>query len=57
MKQRDLLKRFFDGGWWVLREGGNHTIITNGKDIEAIPRHKEVSEVLANAILRRRGLK
>lgn len=57
MKQRDLLKKFFDNGWWVLREGGNHIIITNGKDIEAIPRHKEVNEQLARALLRRRGLK
>ncbi len=57
MKQRDLLKLFYSNGWWLLREGGNHTIITNGREVESIPRHKEVSEKLAKALIRRRNLK
>lgn len=57
MKQKDLLKRFFDNGWWVLREGGNHIILTNGTEIEPVPRHKEVNEQLAKSIIKRRGLK
>nr|DAS13636.1 MAG TPA: putative mRNA interferase toxin [Caudoviricetes sp.]DAS89467.1 MAG TPA: putative mRNA interferase toxin [Caudoviricetes sp.] len=56
MKQKDLLKRFYAKGWWVLREGGNHIILTNGPDIEPIPRHKELNELLAKAIIKRRGL-
>ena len=28
MKQKDLLRLFFDKGWWVLREGANHIILT-----------------------------
>jgi len=57
MKQRDLLKLFLKNGWWVLREGGNHTVVTNGEEVEAIPRHKEVSENLAKALIKRRDLK
>lgn len=57
MKQRDLLNLFLKNGWWVFREGGNHTIMTNGTDSEAIPRHKEVNEQLARAIIKRRSLK
>ncbi len=57
MKQRDLLKKFYQNGWWLYREGGSHTIVTNGRDMEAIPRHKEISENLAKAIIKRRGLK
>lgn len=57
MKQKDLLKKFYDNGWWLLREGGNHIIITDGINIETIPRHKEVNEQLAKALIRRRGLK
>jgi len=37
--------------------GGNHDIYTNGKDIEPIPRHKEIAESLAKTIIKRRGLK
>lgn len=56
MKQKDLLKRFLDKGWWVHRQGGNHIVMTNGKDVEAVPRHKEINENLAKAIIKRRGL-
>lgn len=57
MKQNELLKLFFNKKWWVLREGANHIIMTNGKDIEPVPRHKEINEQLAKAIIKRRGLK
>ena len=57
MKQKDLLKLFRDNGWWVLREGANHMILTNGVDIEPLPRHKEVNEQLAKAIIKRRNFK
>ena len=56
MKQADLLKRFYVKGWWVLREGANHIIMTNGTDIEPVPRHKEINEQLAKAIIKRREL-
>lgn len=57
MKQRDLIKMLERNGWIKVREGGNHIIYTNGKDIEPIPRHKEIAENLAKAIIKRRGLK
>ena len=57
MKRTDLMKLFKNKGWWVLREGANHTILTNGTDIEPVPRHREINEQLANAIIKRRGLK
>ena len=44
-------------GWYLLRNGGNHDIYTDGKKIEAIPRHTEVKENLAKAIIKRLGLK
>ncbi len=57
MKQRDLIKLLTKNGWQFVRSGGNHEVYTNGKDIEVIPRHKEVNEKLAQAIIKRRGLK
>lgn len=57
MKRRDLIKRLTDNGWWLLRSGTNHDIYTNGKRSEPIPRHSEIKEQLANAIIRRQGLK
>ena len=44
-------------GWYLKRNGGEHDIYTNGVEKEAIPRHKEIKENLAKAIIKRRGLK
>lgn len=57
MKRRDLMKKFTNNGWKFLREGADHTIITNGNDIEQIPRHREINERLARALIKKWGLK
>ncbi len=56
MKRNDLIKRLEKNGWWVAREGANHTIYTNGSKCEPIPRHKELNELLAKAIIKRNHL-
>ena len=53
MKRRDLEKTLRALGWWLLRHGGNHDIWTDGDAEEAIPRHRELNERLAQTILRR----
>lgn len=57
MKRRDLLKKFYKAGWKFEREGSDHTIISKDGKIEQIPRHREVNEQLAKAILRKHGVK
>ena len=57
MKRRDLIKLLKANGWWLLPNGTNHDIYTNGKVSETIPRHSEIKEQLALAIIRRQGLK
>lgn len=56
-KRADLIKLFLKNGWYFKRNGGNHDIYTNGIDTEAIPRHNEIKENLAKAIIKKRGLK
>jgi mRNA interferase HicA len=56
MKQRDLKKALEALGWKFLREGGSHEVWTNGVETEAIPRHREVNEYTAKAIIRRAKL-
>jgi mRNA interferase HicA len=55
MKQRELIKRLEQVGFEFERHGGNHDIYRRGKDIEKVPRHKEVNEKLAQGILRKWG--
>lgn len=58
MKQRELIKKLEAGGFVFERHGSNHDIYRRGKDeFESVERHKEIPEKLAQAILKRRGLK
>ena len=54
MKKKDLEKQLSENGANFSRHGGNHDIWTlaNGKNI-SIPRHKEINERLAKAILKK----
>lgn len=52
MKKRDLEKKLSALGWKFLRHGGNHDTWTNGQIQNFIPRHTEVSENLAKAIIK-----
>lgn len=51
MKKTLLERKLKELGWWKKREGGNHEIWTNGYKSLTVPRHNEVAEVLALAIL------
>ena len=53
MKRRDLIKKLTKAGFTLDRDGGNHDIYRRGKDIEQIPRHREIKEGLAKDIIRR----
>lgn len=57
MKRRDLIKLLEKNGWWVKREGHDHTIYTDGQSNEPVSRQTEISERVAQAIIKRRGLK
>jgi mRNA interferase HicA len=53
MKRRDLERALRQLGWYFLRHGGKHDVWNDGKREEAIPRHTEIHDKLAQAILRR----
>ena len=53
MKQRELIKRLEAAGVVFERHGSNHDIYVRGDDEEQVPRHKDINEVLAKAILRK----
>lgn len=57
IKQKDLIKKLESMGFQFERHGGNHDIYRRGQDIEKIPRHREINEKLAKAILKKWELK
>ena len=56
MKQKELIKKLESIGFEFYRHGGSHDIYRRGKDSETIPRHEEINEKLARAILKKWGL-
>jgi len=58
MKQKDLIKKLEAGGFVFDYHESNHDIDKRGEnEFETVERHKEIPERLAQAILKRRGLK
>ena len=53
MKRRVLEKKLRECGWSFLRHGGRHDLWAKGRFVEAIPRHVEINDRLAQAIVRR----
>lgn len=56
MKKKDLVKRLENGGFVFERHGSNHDVYSKGNIKETIPRHNEINERLAKAILKRNRL-
>ena len=55
MKREDLLREIRSHGCHLKREGAGHSLWVNpctGR-VEAIPRHREIDEMLARKIIRR----
>lgn len=57
MQKRKLLVLLKRNGWHLERHGSNHDIWTNDIDEEPIPRHRDVSERLAQSIIKKHNLK
>ncbi len=55
IKQRDLIKKLKAVGFKFKRHGADHDIYERDGAIEKVPRHKEINEKLAKAILRKWG--
>jgi mRNA interferase HicA len=52
VKRKELVKRLRILGWVLLREGGHHSVFTDGVRTISVPRHKEINENTAKAILK-----
>jgi mRNA interferase HicA len=57
VKRRDLERELRALGWKLERHGRRHDVWSDGDRREAVPRHTEINEKLAAAILERAGKK
>ena len=56
VKRRDLIKYLEKNGFYLLREGGNHSIYTNGIKTIPVKRHRTFDPITANAICKQANL-
>lgn len=56
MKRIDFIKKLENGGFVFERHESGHDIYVKGSVKETVPRHREIDERLAKAILKRNGL-
>ena len=52
MKKRVLEKKLKEYGWYKYKEGKNHEKWTNGDIKTTVPRHTDINEITAKAILK-----
>lgn len=57
MKRRELIKLLKNVGFKFYRSGGKHDIYARDNDREQIPRHREINENLADAIIKKWDLR
>jgi mRNA interferase HicA len=55
VKRRDLIKYFEESGFYLLREGGKHSIYTNNAKTVPIKRHKTLDRITANELCKQAG--
>ena len=58
MKRRDLIKKLESAGYRIDRDDGDHTVNEKscGRAVQ-VPRHREINENTAKAILKAAGIK
>jgi len=52
VKRRDIERRPLELGWRIVRHGARHDVWARGDDELVVPRHSEINEYTAKAILR-----
>jgi len=50
---KEMLKRYLNAGWIILRQAGSHMIVGKGVERETIPMHRELKKGLESKLLKR----
>jgi mRNA interferase HicA len=56
VKRRDLVRYLEQNGFSLLREGGKHSIYSNGVKTVPVKRHRTLDRITANEICKQAGL-
>lgn len=56
VKRKELVRYFEQNGFRLIREGGNHSIYSNGIVTIPLKRHTDIDRITANRICKQAGL-
>ena len=56
VKRVDLVRHLEEYGFTLLREGGKHSIYTNGVKVIPVKRHRVFDRITANEICKQAGI-
>lgn len=56
VKRRDLIRHLEKNGFYLLREGGKHSVYTNGERTIPVKRHKLFDRITANELCKQAGI-
>ncbi|MDE2822349.1 MAG: type II toxin-antitoxin system HicA family toxin [Chloroflexota bacterium] len=56
VRRRDVVRYLERNGFVLLREGGNHSIYTDGAKTVPVKRHRVLYRIIANEICKQAGL-
>ena len=56
VKRRDLVSYLEENGFFLIREGSNHSIFCKDKKIVPVKRHSTFDRITANEICKQAGL-
>ena len=56
IKRRDLIQYLEANGFYLLREGANHSIYTNDSKTIPVKRHRALDRITANELCKQAGL-
>ena len=57
VKRRNLIRYLEEHSFYLLREGGSHSIYTNGVKTIPVKRHRVLDRIVANALCKQAGLR
>ena len=56
VQRRELVQYLAANGFRVIRQGGKHTIYSNGVKVIPVKRHRQFDRITANEICKQAGL-
>ncbi len=56
VRRRDLIRYMKKNGFYLLREGSNHSVYYNGTKVIPVKRHRQLDRITANKLCRQAGL-